>query len=386
MKTLAIDTSCDETSASVVDDLTVLSNVQPSQMEYHRKYGGIVPSLARLAHTERIDNVVTEALKLAQTKLSDLDAIAVTTGPGLAIALEVGIKKAKQLSKELQLPLYPINHMEGHLLSGFAQPNRATNLREDLTLIKRISNNAQYPILGVLVSGKHTEFIKVESFGEYAVIGETLDDACGEAFDKAGRMLGLGYPGGPIIAEFAESHRKQMKISIENRNQSSYVIGENKKTGVSYELPIAMAKSNDLNVSYSGLKTAFKQLIESVIKNDGLTKTQVLDLSVMFEQAAFAPICIKLKKAIQEFSPKEIWLGGGVVANNELKRNIRKIARAKNIELEYPRSKKLTTDNAAMIAMVANLRKSILNESGLLDAEKIDLIDRIPRQKLGRDY
>ncbi len=363
---LAIDTSFDETSVSVVQGTTILSNVLPSQMEFHRKYGGVVPSIAKLAHQERIDNVVVDAMKKAKVTFEDIDTISVTQGPGLAIALEVGIKKAKELALKYEKPLITVNHMEGHLLSSIAERNQKTETRITKNLDVQISD-FEFPVLAFLVSGNHTELILVKDLCNYEKIGETVDDSCGEAYDKCGRILGLGFPAGPVISEFANTHRKNMKIEYLNSSQSKFIKATNIHTHKSYELPVAMANSGDLNMSFSGLKTAFKQLVESLAKkidtkNDtyleasGISKEYILDLCVAFEAAALKQLEIKLEKAIKLYSPKEIWLGGGVVASSRLRSQLRKVGNKFGLETRYPYSKKLTTDNAAMIGVVANIR------------------------------
>ena len=383
--TLAIDTSCDETSASVVKGLKLLSNVMPSQMEFHKKYGGVVPSLAKLAHQERIDNVVKESMSRAGVTFKDLDTIAVTYGPGLAIALEVGLNKAKALAKEYSKPLLGINHMEGHLLSSFLQskvldagaPKKTLSIGntsgiKDSNTLKdynyQLLEDTKFPALGVLVSGGHTELILVTNFGKYQKIGETLDDSCGEAYDKCGRILGFGYPAGQIISKLAKEHRKSIKIKSYKRNQSLLIQLQNINTLKTYELPISMANSGDLNFSYSGLKTAFKVLVESIINKklqhsdevEGiaslLSKEDVLDLTSLIEAAALAQLLLKVEKAIKQYSPKEIWLGGGVIASAQLRNLVRKVCKDYFIKLRYPYTNKLTGDNAGMIGVVANIR------------------------------
>ncbi len=401
--TLAIDTSCDETSASVVEGVVVLSNIQPSQMEYHKKYGGVVPSLAKLAHIDRIDNVVEEALNKAQKTIEEIDTISVTVGPGLAIALEIGIKKAKELAEKHLKPLVIVNHMEGHLLSGFAERNSKQDRNAS---IDDYFDNNNYPTLGVLVSGGHTEIILVKSPGVYEKIGETLDDSLGECFDKCGRMLGLGYPAGPLITEFAKEFRGSLKLETIKRNQSTLMKGKGEK-GETYELPVPMASSKDLNMSFSGLKTAFKQLVNELnekeisiqdeIKGEthGLGKQHITNLCIMLEATAYEQLVLKVNKAIQEFKPKEVWLGGGVVASARLRNVIRKAA--KDIKVRFPFSKKLTTDNAAMIGIASNLHviklaneisiapenKATLEENGIFsDPLDFSKIDRIPSLSL----
>lgn len=401
--TLAIDTSCDETSVSVVRGTEVLSNVLPSQVEFHAQYGGVVPSLARLAHQQRIDNVVKEAVRRSGVTFEQIDLIAVTIGPGLAIALEVGINKAKELATQHNKPIVTVNHMEGHLLSCFAERKRqetgdrkqGRNVKgqmiKDNGLRKNLDpktyNVKPFPVLGILVSGKHTEIVLVHQIGKYEIIGETVDDACGEAFDKCGRMLGLGYPAGPIVAEFAKQQRKNMTLTQFNRNTSTIIQAVNKRSQKSYELPVAMAQSGDLNFSYSGLKTAFKQLVDLQLKNSegNLDKETLYDLCVIFESAAFRPIEIKLEKAIQKYKPSEIWLGGGVSASTHLRFLLRRICRKYNVDLRFPISKKFTTDNAAMIAVAANL--NIMN-SGIKSVKNVftsnfESIDRDPTLQLG---
>lgn len=391
--TLAIDTSCDETSVSVVRGVEVLSNVLPSQVEFHAQYGGVVPSLARLAHQQRIDNVVKEAIRRSGVTFEQLDVIAVTIGPGLAIALEVGINKAKELAEQYKKPLMTINHMEGHLLSSFAERRKKENSqmindkRPRKNIESRTYSLIQFPVLGILVSGKHTEIVLVHKIGKYEIIGETVDDACGEAFDKCGRMLGLGYPAGPVVAEFAKQHRKNMTLSQFNRHKSTIIEAINKKSKRKYELPVAMAQSGDLNFSYSGLKTAFKQLVDLQIKNNigNLDKGTLYDLSVIFEAAAFKPIEIKLEKAIQKYRPSEVWLGGGVSASAQLRLLLRRICRQYNTDLRFPISKKFTTDNAAMIAVAANLNimEIGINNSKNIYKNNFESIDRDPTLQLG---
>jgi len=356
-------------------------------MEYHKKYGGVVPSLAKLAHIDRIDNVVNESLTKAKKKLEDIDYFAVTIGPGLAIALEVGIKKAKELALEYKKPLITINHMEGHLLSGFAKRNskdKASNFRKDFY-------DKYFPSLGVLVSGGHTELVHVDSIGAYKKIGETLDDALGECLDKCGRILGLGYPAGAIISKFAKENRKNIEFEIKNHNKSTVLICKNIQSKAEYELPIAMARTESLDMSYSGVKTAFFQLVEKLSSTNadelankfeqdkqiskGLKKEQIYDLCNLLEEAVYEQLVIKVKKAINQKQYQSILLGGGVVASARLKSKIRKIAKDNNLELVVPYSKKLTTDNAAMIGISANLGL-LYNTSAI--ATDLDKVDREP--------
>ncbi|MFS8131495.1 MAG: tRNA (adenosine(37)-N6)-threonylcarbamoyltransferase complex transferase subunit TsaD [Candidatus Dojkabacteria bacterium] len=359
---LAIDTSCDETSVAVVKGDKALSNLYSSQIELHKQYGGVVPSIAKLAHQERIDSILKQSLKRAKISLEQLDAVAVTQGPGLAIALEIGILKAKEVAEKYNKPLVSVNHMEGHLLSGLIHRNSKSDSRDEV----------EFPVLGVLVSGKHTELVLVEDFGKYKVIGETLDDACGECFDKCGRLLGLGYPAGPAITKFAKERRVNINLEVVHKNTSVLVKGTNIHTNKEYFLPVSMANSGDLNFSYSGLKTAFRDLVSKLPELDAET---IKDLCVVFEHAALLQIITKLEKAIRQYNPKEIWLGGGVVANARLRTLVRKSA--KGLKVRYPSSKKLTGDNAAMIGVAANYCLN-QNRGVYRDSKDFDKIDREP--------
>ncbi len=360
---LAIDTSCDETSVAVMHGDKVLSNLYSSQIELHKQYGGVVPSIAKLAHQERIDSILEESLKRSKITLGEIDAVAVTVGPGLAIALEIGILKAKEVAENYHKPLVAVNHMEGHLLSGLVLRNSKNEIKKE---------TINFPALGVLVSGKHTELVMVEDFGKYKIIGETLDDACGECFDKCGRLLGLGYPAGPAITKFAKENRENIKLEIVHKNTSVLVKGTNISSKREYLLPISMANSGDLNFSYSGLKTAFRDLVAKLPKVDAeITK----DLCVVFEHAALLQIINKLEKAIKIHNPKEIWLGGGVIANARLRTLVRKSA--KGIKVRFPNSKKLTGDNAAMIGIAGNYQLN-QNRGIFTNSSGFKKIDREP--------
>ena len=320
-KILAIDTSCDDTSAAVTSGYKVLSNVISSQVRYHKKFGGVVPFLAKRLHQEKIDPVIELALSRANLSMLDIEAIAVTVGPGLAPALEIGIEKAKSLAKEYNLPLYDINHMEGHFASCLAQVGAKNRPK------------VSYPALAVLVSGGHTEFVYLPKFGVYELVGQTLDDALGEAYDKVSKMLNLGYPGGKLISQMAK----------------------NGNLGV-YELPIPMRYSKDYNVSYSGLKNAVRLLIESMqgSSNGGvLTLQNMSDLSATFEDVAQEGLLIKIRKIIKDREVKTVLLGGGVSANTALRKKIRKLATDNGLSFIFPANLKLCTDNAAMIGVAS---------------------------------
>ena len=217
---LAVDTSCDDTAASVLKGTVILSNVIASQTQLHKQYGGVFPTVAKQAHKENIQPTISAALKKAKIDWSELDALAVTVGPGLAPALEVGIVAMQQLSLEKKIPLIAVNHIEGHALSALAQ--RKTNkiqsdkVEKEIKSVKSHSDiQINYPVLSVVVSGGHTEFIYFEKIGEYKILGSTIDDAAGECLDKIGRMLNLGYPAGSTIEKFAKlGNSKAIKFPL----------------------------------------------------------------------------------------------------------------------------------------------------------------------------
>ncbi len=341
MKILAIDTSCDETSAAVVNDRRILSNVISSQVRFHKKYGGVVPFLAQRLHKERIDAVVELALQRAGCGMSDIDALAVTYGPGLAPALQVGIETARTLALSHTLPLYPINHMAGHIASCFAQTG------------SRVPADLELPALAVLVSGKHSDLVYFERFGEFTILGQTLDDAIGEAYDKIARMLGLGYPGGRIVAKLAEE-------------------GDPTR----FALPIPMQNSGDLNLSYSGLKNAARLVIEAAREAAGgeLDRQTICDICAIFEEVAQKSLLLKVESALrQRPEVRTVLLGGGVAANVALRRRLRSLARQYDVQLVVPANLKLCTDNAAMIGVAA----SMAIEEGAKPVEP-GSVDRVP--------
>lgn len=391
-KILSIDTSCDETSASVTNGLKILSNIQPSQMKIHSEFGGVVPSLAKLEHKKKIHKVVDRALKQSGTDITQLDAIAVTYGPGLAIALEIGINKAKEIANQITKPLITINHMEGHLLSSFGQRNAINNHLKDNTESKDLlhSYDIKFPNLGILVSGGHSEFILVKDFCEYEKIGETLDDSCGECFDKCARIMGIGYPGGPVISDFAKRNRKNIKIEFFRKNTSLYarVLSINRQTILpEMVLPVPMSNSGDFNLSFSGLKTAFSDLYKKISEKQKINKEIVMSLSNLIEAVAYKQICMKIEKILENYSINEIWLGGGVVASSKFRSTVRAMSRQHNLTLRFPFSKRLTTDNAAMIGIAANFRLNKFGFDGIkhgiyVNSKDFDLIDRDPSLSL----
>ncbi|NCN06303.1 MAG: tRNA (adenosine(37)-N6)-threonylcarbamoyltransferase complex transferase subunit TsaD [Candidatus Pacebacteria bacterium] len=350
---LAIDTSCDDTSVAVTSGKYVLSNIIASQTELHKQYGGVFPTVAKQAHKEQILPAILIALKRAGANWQDMAAVAVTQGPGLAPALEVGIATAKRLSSKHQIPLIPVNHLEGHVLSVLAQPKPQNVPWQKLdTLLPQTKNS-----LSILVSGGNTLFVKTVKIGKYKVLGQTLDDAAGECLDKIGRMLNLGYPAGPVIEQFAK-------------------LGDPK--AVPFPLPLTMTKTYDL--SFSGLKTAARNLLEENGVLKPLEKQAVYDFCASIQFAVFRHITYKLNKLLVDHEFSQIWLGGGVAANATLRRMIRETirtnaGRVQNPKLAVPYSKKLCMDNAAMIGVVASYKPTQKT-----DSEKIE---RRPRWGLG---
>jgi len=388
---LAIDTSCDETSVAITRGNVVLANALYSQLELHKDYGGVVPSIAKLAHIEKFDSVLQEALDAAEITLEDVQAVAVTQGPGLAIALEVGINKAKELAEQLKVPLIGVNHMEGHLLSALAMDKSEAYAELDV----------KFPALGLLVSGGHTEFVEVKEIGSYKKLGGTLDDACGEAYDKCARMLGLPYPGGPLISKLAEENRGKLEIKFE-KDQRSLMARVYHNGILKYELPVPMAFSGDLNVSYSGLKTAVKQMINKLssdsielnISETGeeshLPEEIVGEIAAVFEAAAIKMLTLKLDNAFAAAADsaleaseyrqfREVWLGGGVVASDYFRAEVAQVCEQYGVKLRMPESKKLMTDNAAMVGVAAGLKLIHGIETGVFtDPAEFKLLDRDP--------
>ena len=344
MTILAIDTSCDETSVAVTNGRKVLSNVIYSQILLHKKWGGVVPSIAKRAHEERIDYVVEETFRKVGNKnfcsLQNIDAIAVTQGPGLAVALEVGIKKAKELANKYNKKLITVNHLEGHIYSVFVQ-NSKGNPKRDF----------KFPYLALIISGGHTEFVIFKNHLEYEIIGQTLDDAAGEALDKAAKLLGLGYPGGPVMERLAK----------EAGNIDSY------------NCPRPMLKSKGLNFSFSGLKTSFYYFLK---KNPNKT-SEVKLLASSFQEAVFDTLIKKTEKAIKLTTINQLIVVGGVVANLRLRKLMRDLIKKYQGKVLFPTYKYLNGDNATMIGVVAGYKTKV----GKF-VENIDELDRIPRLSL----
>ena len=345
MKILAIDTSCDETAAAVTDGVKILSNIIWSQASAHAKFGGVMPSLARRMHEERIDWVVDRAIKKSRLTFNEIDAVAVTIGPGLSIALGVGVNKAKELATKYNKKLIAVNHLEGHLLSSFA------NYKLQIT-------NYKFPLLGLVISGGNTVFVKINKIGSYEILAQTTDDALGEALDKGARMLGLGYPGGAILEKMASSSRFSSSGQA-NLNP--------------YKLPIPIVgQEKRMIFTYSGIKTA---MMREISKANNLSKQNICDLSAAYQNVAFKHVERVLDYIFRTYNFRNtaLFVGGGVSANTEIRKRLRKICKNFNIKTVFPSSKKLYGDNAAMIGIAAYLNQSFI---------KPEEIDRKPNLKL----
>ncbi len=340
MKILGIDTSCDDTSIALVEGRKVLANCISSQDATHKEFGGVVPILAKREHEKNFPLVLEKALATAGVQPHDIDAIAVTIGPGLAPSLEIGVTKAVQLAQEWQKPLEPVHHMEGHLWSALAADAHGEGGLDPDTLT--------FPALGILASGGHTEIVLIHGWGKYEIIGETLDDALGEAYDKVARMLGLGFPGGGKLARLADEGDAS-----------------------AYALPIAMRQSGDYNVSYSGIKTATLRLIRE-ITNTGertLQDQEMKDVAASFQNAALETLLGKVKKVLVEYPVSHVLLGGGVAANTVLREKLHQTLAPTGAAVAWPYTFSLCQDNAAMIALAAQLH---FQHNYHLKLEKLD--------------
>ena len=304
---LAIETSCDETSVAVLrNDAELLSNVIASQIASHQRFGGVVPEVASRHHVEVITACIEEALLEAEVTAEDLTAVAVTYGPGLVGALLVGISAAKTFAWANGLPLIPVNHMAGHLMAA------------------RAVKELEFPLLALLVSGGHTELVYVSEAGDYKIVGETRDDAVGEAYDKVGRVMGLPYPAGRIIDELAHEGQDI------------------------YDFPRAMIKEDNLEFSFSGLKSAFINLYHNA-RQKGETMSNV-DLSASFQACVLDILMAKTKKALEKYPVKTLVVAGGVAANQGLRERL--AAEITDVEVIIP-PLRLCGDNAGMIALAA---------------------------------
>ena len=313
MRVLAIETSCDDTGAAVVvNGRKILSNVVSSQVSIHQKYGGVVPELASRRHIEMIVPIVTEALEMAKVTLREVDGIAVTQGPGLVGSLLVGLSFAKSLSFASGLPLVGVNHVEAHLSAIFLE-----------------KKTPKFPFIGLVVSGGHTSLFRVDGFGKLKRLGQTRDDAAGEAFDKVAKLLGLGYPGGPVIDELSKSGNPK-----------------------AIRFPRPFLGKNSLDFSFSGVKTAVVNYVKSHPETPGgYPEGLVRDIVSSFQEAVVEVLVRKTIQAARHEKLKRIVLAGGVAANRLLRERMKGEASGHKIAVYIP-SPSFCTDNAAMVGVV----------------------------------
>lgn len=321
MLILGIESSCDETGVALVDASqcnttpVLLGDALYSQIKMHREYGGVVPELASRDHIQRVIPLTKTVLQKARTKLEHIDTIAFTQGPGLAGALLVGAGFASSLAFALGKPLIKVHHLEGHLLSPFLS-----------------QTPPQFPFIALLVSGGHTQLIQVAGVGQYQLLGESIDDAAGEAFDKTAKLLGLPYPGGPELAKLAEQ-------------------GDPK----TFELPRPMLHSKDLNFSFSGLKTAVFTQQQKLEVHSSMSMQNRANLAASIQEAIVEVLVKKCLKALEQTHIQRLVVAGGVGANQALRTQLSQACKRRKIQVHYPELS-LCTDNGAMIALAAGMR------------------------------
>jgi N6-L-threonylcarbamoyladenine synthase len=327
---LGIESSCDETAASIITENdqglpVILSNVISSQIDVHRKFGGVVPELAARSHIEKIDWIVQKAIDDSGCKIEEINAVASTAGPGLIVCLSVGLSFGKAFAASLKIPFIAVNHLEGHALSP------------------KLNSNLDYPYLLLLISGGHSQFLNVQNLGEYKRLGTTIDDALGEAFDKTAKLLGIEFPGGP-----------QIEILAKKGNPNKY------------DLPKPIINKGGCNLSFSGLKTAILK-ISKIIKTD----QEKFDLAASFQKTVEEILYKKTKIAFKEFekqnkTKKKVFVvAGGVAANKNIRSMLSNLCREEGYQSIFP-AIEICGDNAAMIALVG-LQKFKLKQFNKLD-------------------
>ena len=327
---LGIESSCDETAASIVTENeqgmpTILSSIVSSQTDVHKEFGGVVPELAARSHIEKIDLITKKALDESKIKIEDIDAVAATAGPGLIVCLSVGLSFGKAVASSLNKPFIAVNHLEGHALSP------------------KLNSRLNYPYLLLLISGGHTQFLSVNELGKYKRLGTTIDDAVGEAFDKTAKMLGIEFPGGPKIEIYAKK-------------------GDPNK----YELPKPIFNKGGCNLSFAGLKTAVLKIVKKI-----KTDQEKYDLAASFQKTIEEILYKKTKVAFKEFKKingdksNTLVVAGGVAANKKIRETLTKLCEEENFNAIFPPIN-LCGDNAAMIAMVG-LEKFKIKQFDSLD-------------------
>ena len=328
---LGIESSCDDTAASVLCDGKILSNVIANQ-NVHENYGGVVPELASRAHQQNIVPVVDQAIKVAGIEKEELSAIAFTKGPGLMGSLLVGTSFAKSLAYGLSIPLIEVNHMQAHILAHFIE--------------KEGYDKPKFPFIAMTISGGHTQIVRVDDYFKMEILGETIDDAVGEAFDKSGKILGLGYPAGPKIDKLAQK-------------------------GNPKRFNFTKPKVKGLNFSFSGLKTAILYFIRNeTIKNENFINQNINDICASIQYTIIGILLDKLKKSVEQTGIKRIAIGGGVSANSGIRKKLKKTEKIHEWKVYIP-AFEFTTDNAAMIAIVGYLKyqkKEFTNQETIAEA------------------
>ncbi|MFO0781989.1 MAG: tRNA (adenosine(37)-N6)-threonylcarbamoyltransferase complex transferase subunit TsaD [Candidatus Saccharimonadales bacterium] len=392
MKVLGIETSCDETAASVVEDgQRLLSNVVASSMDLHVQYGGVVPEIAARSHIEVILPVIQQALYEADCTWDDIDAIAVTQGAGLGGSLLIGVLTARTLAIAHEKPLYAINHVEGHVYANFlTETSSALAPNYELR-----TTNPTFPMLAIIVSGGHSQLALFENHFDYTLLGQTHDDAIGEAFDKVAKMLGLPYPGGPSVSKAAlkgdpqkytlpkakmgprrVQHGDEVQGSSEQRKAAHSTVRQLSSAADNAAIR-AVVDSGKYDFSFSGLKTAVLRLAQSQIGeshafpstklSERLSEAQKNDIAASFQRTAIETIVDKAKLAVEEFQPKSVVIAGGVAANQELRRQL---TEGLPLPIEFP-DLKLCTDNGAMIATLGCFKA--MNNQPTADPYTLDI-------------
>ena len=324
---LGIETSCDETAVSIIqqnedENVKILSNIVSSQVDVHKEFGGVVPELAARSHAEKIDLITKKAISESGIKIKDIDAVAATAGPGLIVCLSVGFNFGKAIAASLKKPFIAVNHLEGHALSP------------------KLNSKLNYPYLLLLISGGHSQFLSVENLGKYKRLGTTIDDAVGEAFDKTAKLIGIEFPGGPQIEEYAKQ-------------------GDPNK----FNLPKPIINRGGCNLSFAGLKTAVLKISKKI-----KTKKEKFDLAASFQKTIEEILYKKSKVAFKEFKKinnngNKFVVAGGVAANKKIRKVLENLCKEENFESIFPPTN-LCGDNAAMIAMVGleKFKKKQFNE------------------------